>query len=481
MGVIKARGVDVPITSILRLGERLPEIQDKCGIFGVWENGSKKAAEMAYEASRMQQHRGQAGAGIVTTDLTKLYCKHGLGIVRKVFSDQDIKDLGGSAAIAHVRYRTQGKDSIENIQPFVRDSPYGQVAIAHNGDIVNYQSMKRIMEDNGSVFTTTSDTEVALHLYINSREVSTERRIIETFTKLRPVYSMVILTKDELVGIRDPYGVRPLIVGETANGGFAFASETVAFDAIGAKYVGEVNRGEIIIVNGVGIRRIQVFEPQENLSCIFEHIYFGHPNSIQYGGKFSNAEIRREFGRQLCREHPAEADLIIPVPDSGTDAALGYSEESGIPLWFGLVRDHYFGRSFIESTQSDRIEMVRRKLYPNRAIIKDKSVVLVDDSIVRCNTMPIIVAMMKDCGAKEIHVRISSPPYTYGCYMGIDTAKKEELISYILDSTEKIRDHLQVDSLGYLSQEGMLSNPYLASGGYCTFCFNGIEKIMRAQ
>jgi amidophosphoribosyltransferase len=278
--------------------------------------------------------------------------------------------------------------------------------------------------------------------------------------------------------------VRPLVIGRLNNKSFALASETVALDVIKAEYIGEVHPGEMVVIDNSGMRRLQIFKQRERLPCIFEHVYFGRPDSVQFGSKYSNAEIRREFGRQLYREHPAYADLVCAVPDSSVDAALGYSEESimqgdRIPLYFGLVRSHYIGRTFIEPTQSERETKIMRKFNPNTSVINGKRIVVIDDSIVRGSTIKQIVSMLRESGAKEVHLRISSPPYVHGCYLGIDTAEREALIGYQLGDTEKIRAFLKADSLGYLSKHGMLANPMLNNKGFCTFCFDGIEKIAR--
>ncbi len=469
---------------MLRTGSgRDDAIKDKCGIFGVW--GSPNAAGLAYVASIMQQHRGEAGAGIVTSGPDGFHQQHGPGLVKDVFTKADVANLGGTSAIAHVRYPTSGPQTDANLQPFMGYTGGETIALAHNGEFANHQSVKARLEQNGAVFSRTSDSEIPIHTFFASRETEIEKRVADAFATLQPAYSIVMLTRNELIGLRDPNGVRPLVLGKLEGNIFALASETVAFDKIRAKYVGEVNPGEMILINNNGMRRIQLFSPGQKLSCIFEHIYFGRQDSLQFGSKYPNSEIRKEFGRQLYREHPVKADLVSPVPDSGIPAALGFSQESiksGNPIEYdenGLVRSHYIGRTFIHPTQEDRDAKVEMKFNPNRALIRGKRIVLVDDSIVRGTSMRKIVEMVREAGAAEVHLRISSPQYVHGCYLGIDTPEKSKLIAYQLGLTERIRSYLKADSLGYLSQRGMLENGKLPQGGFCTFCFDGIERISR--
>jgi amidophosphoribosyltransferase len=458
-------------------------IYDKCGIFGVW--GAPNASILAFEASKGQQHRGDSGAGIVSSGLDpeRFDSKHGEGLVREVFSYDDLVGLRGSAAISHVRYPTQGPSIPANLQPFVSRSPNRPIAIAHNGEFSNYKSVRQSLEDQGTLLTTTSDTEPALHMLVKSKAQTIEGRVKETFAGLEPAYSIVILTKNELVGIRDPCGVRPLVIGRL-NNSFVLASETIAFDRIGATYTGEVLPGEAVFINDSGMKRMEMFAKRDHLPCIFEHIYFANPVSVQFGGRYSNSEIRLEFGRQLYREHPVSADMVVAVPDSGVDCANGFSEESWgrefIPVRQGLIRSHYAGRTFIAPTQMDRDAKVKEKFYPNSSLISGKRIVVIDDSIVRSTTIKKIIGLLREGGAAEVHVRVSSPMYAFGCYLGIDTPKNEALIAHQLGSVERIREHIRADSLGFLSKEGMLANPYLPEGGSCTYCFDGIEKIRRS-
>lgn len=474
-------------------------IHDKCGIFGIWNHPS--ASMVAFDASMRQQHRGDSGAGIVTTGLdpSRLDSKHGEGLVKSIFTYDDLIGLCGKGAIAHVRYPTQGPSIPANVQPLINHSPLERlVAVAHNGEFANYKAVKAELEKEGARFSTTTDTEIALHKLVKAKAETIEGRVESAFNGLQPSYSFVGLTKNELWGIRDPSGVRPLILGRLDRS-YVLASETVAFDGIGASYIGEIEPGEAVFINDKGVRRFQMMAKTEKLPCIFEHIYFGNPVSVQFGGRFSNSEIRLEFGRQLYREHPAKADLVIAVLDSGKDCADGFSEESWgrhhIPVRSGMIRSHYAGRTFIAPTQLARADKVREKFYANRSMIEGKRLVVVDDSIVRSTTIRKIIELLRKNGAREVHVRISSPLYVHGCYLGIDTPKDDALIARQLGSVEKIAKHIDADSLGYLSIEGMLSNPYLPrdvsiestlsslqlpkDNGFCTYCFDGIERVRR--
>jgi len=451
-------------------------IRDKCGVFGIW--GVENASEYAYLALHNLQHRGQEHCGIVTKSQRKFYRHWGEGIVQDAFSNEILKKLKGRAALGHTRYRTEGQSSLRNAQPLYADTKNGKVAIAHNGEFANWRGARERLKEYGHIFTTNSDTEIVLANFSYAKKRSIEKIIRFSFRKIKPAYSIGILTENELIGIRDPRGVRPLVIGKI-NGAYAIASETCAFDIIGAEYIGEVERGEMIIIDDNGLRRKQLFKPEGRLACIFEHVYISMPNSFSFGSKYTNSVIRREFGKQLAREHPADADVVVPVPDSGNHAALGYSEESGIPFDFGLIRSHYIGRTFIEPTQKLRDAKVKKKHNPNKSVVEGKRIVLVDDSIVRGTTSKKLIELIRNSGAKEVHIRISSPPYKYGCYLGVDTHEKEKLIAYTQETNEKIRKFINADSLGYLSIEGMLKNEFLSKEGFCAHCFDGIEKISK--
>lgn len=447
-----------------------------CGIFGIW--GVENASEYAYLASHNLQHRGQEHCGIATKSQRKFYKYWGTGIVQDVFSKEILEKLRGNAALGHVRYRTEGSSNIKNAQPIYADTKNGKIAIAHNGEFANWKRAREKVKELGHIFQTNSDTEIVLANFAFAPKGSIEDIIRFSFRKIKPSYSIGILTENELIGIRDPRGVRPLVIGKLGNA-YTIASETCAFDIIGAKYIGEVERGEMVIINDSGLKRIQLFPPEERLACSFEHVYISMPNSFSFESKYTNSVVRKEFGKQLAREHPADADVVVPVSDSGNCAALGYSEESKIPFDFGLVRSHYIGRTFIEPTQQLRDAKVKKKHHVNKSVLEGKRIVLVDDSIVRGTTSKKLIQIIRDAGAKEVHVRISSLPYKYGCYLGVDTHEKEKLIAYAQKNIEGIRKFIDADSLGYLSMKGMLENPYLSKEGFCVHCFDGIEKISK--
>jgi amidophosphoribosyltransferase len=451
-------------------------IRDRCAVFGIW--GVAKPAEYVYLALHNLQHRGQESSGIVTASQRKLHVHHGMGIVNDVFSDRVLHELDGRAAVGHNRYSTLGSSSLANAQPLVAETQNGPVAVAHNGQFANCNALRRQLRREGSIFQSDSDTELVLHYFARSQARDQEQIVAACFRDLEPAYSIVMLTLKALFAIRDPSGVRPLVLGRlpaSRGGAYAVASETPAFDIIGARYLGEVRPGEMVVIDDRGLRRIRLFPPAEELRCIFEHVYFARPDSFLFGAGETTGEVRKEFGRQLWREHPAKADVVIPVPDSSTFAALGYSAESGIPFDYGLIRSHYIGRTFIEPTQATRDAKVRKKYNPNRSVLKGKRVVLVEDSIVRGTTLKNIVRLIRDFGAREVHVRVSSPPYRHSCYLGIDTAETRRLIAHT-KSVAEIRAFIGADSLGYLSEKGMLSNRLLA-GGFCTYCFNGVTRI----
>ncbi|MEK6823476.1 MAG: amidophosphoribosyltransferase [Nanoarchaeota archaeon] len=451
-------------------------IRDKCGVFGIW--GVDNASEYAYLALHNLQHRGQEHCGIVTKSQRKFYKHWGEGIVQDAFSDEILKKLKGRAALGHTRYRTEGSSNLKNAQPLYADTKNGKLAIAHNGEFANWKGARKKLKEYGHIFTTNSDTEIVLANFSYAPKGNIEEIMRFSFRKIKPAYSIGILTANELIGIRDPRGVRPLVIGKIGDA-YAIASETCAFDIIGAEYIGEVERGEMVVINDNGLNKIKLFPPEERLACIFEHVYISMPNSFSFGSEDTNSVIRKEFGKQLAREHPADADVVIPVPDSGNHAALGYSEESKIGFDFGLIRSHYIGRTFIEPTQQLRDAKVKKKHHVNKSVLDGKRIVLVDDSIVRGTTSKKLINIIRDAGAKEVHVRISSPPYKYGCYLGVDTHEKEKLIAYTQKNNEEIKKFINADSLGYLSLEGMLKNKFLSKEGFCTYCFDGKEKISK--
>jgi amidophosphoribosyltransferase len=449
-------------------------MRDRCAVFGIW--GVVKPAEYVYLGLHNLQHRGQESSGIVSATARKFHSHYGMGIVNEIFTDSMLHEMDGRAAVGHNRYATFGGSNLENAQPLIAETKNGPVAIAHNGQFANCRSLKRRLQDEGCIFKTDSDTEIILHHFARSQQSTIEGIVEDCFRGVQPAYSIVMLTLNELIAVRDPAGVRPLVLG-SLKGAWVVASETVAFDIIGAKTVGEIAPGEMVIVDDRGLRRRPLFPPQERQACVFEYIYFARPDSFLYGSEVATGEIRKEFGRRLWREHPVEADVVIPVPDSSTFAALGLAAEAGLPFDFGLIRSHYIGRTFIEPTQAIRDAKVRKKYNPNRSVLEGRRVIVVEDSIVRGTTLRNLIRLIREFGAREVHVRVSSPPYRHSCYLGIDTAETRRLIAHSKD-VEEIRAFIEADSLGYLSEEGMLANPLLR-GGFCTYCFNGRTRVSR--
>jgi len=449
-------------------------LRDHCGVFGIW--GAGNPAEYVYLGLHNLQHRGQESCGIVSVSESGFCSHYGMGVVNEVFSDEILARLGGRGAIGHNRYSTMGASSIGNAQPLTAETKNGIVAIAHNGQFANCGRLRDRLRDEGCIFKTDSDTEVIMHQFARAREKNIEGIIACSFREVKPSYAILMLTRNELIALRDPSGNRPLVLG-SLNGAYVAASETVALDIIRARYLGEVEPGELVIADERGLRRQQLFPPTTQLRCIFEYIYFARPDSLLYGCEVHTSEVRKELGRQLFREHPAQAEVVISVPDSSNDAAMGYSQEAGIPFDFGLIRSHYIGRTFIEPTQAIRDAKVRKKYNPNRSVLQGRRVVVVEDSIVRGTTLKNLIRIIREFGAREVHVRVSSPPYRYSCYLGIDTAQTSQLIASRY-GVEQIREFLEADSLGYLSREGLLGNKLLR-GGFCTYCFDGVEKITR--
>jgi len=417
------------------------------------------------------QHRGQESAGIVSSDGSRLFAEKGMGLVNDVFDPNRLQTLKGDRAIGHVRYSTAGDTVGANAQPLVIECHRGPIAIAHNGNLVNAALLRYELEAAGSIFQCTSDTEVILHLYARSHRERLEDAIAASLSKVMGAFSLLFLTPDAMVAARDPWGFRPLCLGRLPGGVTVVASETCALDLIDAEYVRDIEPGEMVVVDRNGVRSFHPFPPEPPSQCIFEQVYFARPDSSIFGRNVLQTRLR--LGRQLAREAPVPADIVVPVPDSGNGAALGYSQESGIPFAWGLIRNHYIGRTFIEPKQSIRSFGVKIKLNPVRSVLEGKRVVLIDDSIVRGTTSRKIVAMIRGAGAKEIHMRISSPPTTGPCFYGIDTPHKSELIA-ANHSVEEITQHLGVDSLSYLSHEGLLAAvDDVAGKSHCTACFSG--------
>jgi amidophosphoribosyltransferase len=440
---------------------------EKCGIFGIF--GHLEASNLTYLGLYSLQHRGQESAGIVSSDGSILYSHRGTGLVSEVFTRKIIDRIPGDRAIGHVRYSTAGASHIKNAQPFVVEYARGNLAVAHNGNLTNASRIRDELEAYGSIFQSTMDTEVIIHLIAQSRERSLADRVVAALQQVQGAYSLLFLNEEELIAVRDPNGFRPLALGKLDDA-YVVASETCAFDLIGATYLREVEPGEVLVINERGLESIRPFEKTTNSLCVFEFIYFARPDSVVFDR--SVYSVRLELGRQLAREHPVEADVVVPIPDSGFPATIGYAMESGIPLELGLIRNHYVGRTFIEPEQSIRHFGVKIKLNPVKDVIKGKRVIIVDDSIVRATTGRKIVKMIQNAGADEVHARISSPPITDPCFYGIDTPLRKELIA----ASHKVDDictYLTTDSLGYLSEEGLRECVGENHQTFCYACFTG--------
>ncbi|RME28398.1 MAG: amidophosphoribosyltransferase [Deltaproteobacteria bacterium] len=439
---------------------------DECGVFGII--GDSEAANLTYLGLHALQHRGQEGAGIAASDGDLIRLFRGQGLVGEVFGGTEIASLVGRAAIGHVRYSTTGEDSLRNVQPFVVRYQAGQLAIAHNGNLTNAGLLREELEASGSIFGTSSDTEVVLHLVAASRQTTFINRLVDALMRVEGAYSMVLLTRDTLVGVRDPHGFRPLVLGRRGNA-WVLASESCALDLIGGELVREIEPGEMVIIDRDGVQSLRPFPRRPRRACVFEAIYFARPDSRVFGR--SVYEMRLQLGRLLAREHPVDADAVIPVPDSGVTGALGYAEESGIPYQRGLLRSHYVGRTFIEPSQQIRDFGVKLKLAPVRAVLEGRRIVVVDDSIVRGTTSRKIVRMLRDAGAAEVHLRITAPPTRGSCYYGVDTPTREELIAHRFD-LEGIRASLGADTLAYLSLDALREAEGEDRGTFCEACFS---------
>ena len=447
------------------------KFKEECGLMALWN--IPEAANLAYLGLYAQQHRGQEGAGVVSLDIESgnFYQHRGLGLVNDVFANYDFSELVGKAAIGHVRYTTAGGNQLTNVQPFFSEVATGNVAIAHNGNLVNAEVLKKNLIAEGSIFHTTSDTEVILHLIAQGKNKASRRDLIfQSIKAIQGAYCLVILFDDSLFLIRDPNGFRPLSIA-TLGDGYVAASETCAFDLIGAKFLRDLEVGEVVEIDRTGkITSHFPFGKTKKSPCIFEYVYFARPDSQIYGKNVYGR--RKEMGKRLAIEHPVAADVVIAVPDSGVPAAMGYAEESKIPFELGLIRNHYIGRTFIEPQQAIRDFGVKIKLNSNRDCLEGKRVIVVDDSIVRGTTSRKLVKMLRDAGALEVHLRISAPPTTDPCFYGIDTPEKEHLIA-AKNNVEQIRQYLDVDSLGYLSLEGLYESVEGETGSFCDACFTG--------
>jgi amidophosphoribosyltransferase len=446
---------------------------DECGVFGVY--GHPEAANLTYLGLYALQHRGQESAGIVASTGNDLNLHRAMGEVEEIFQPSVLAKLPGSSAIGHTRYSTAGDKALLNAQPMMIDCNKGKIAVGHNGNLTNALEHRRRLEHRGSIFQTNSDTEVIVHLIARSQARNFSGALGDALNQLEGAYSLLVLTPEELYAVRDPRGFRPLALGKIAtrdgSHAWAVASETCAFDLMNAEYVRDVEPGEMVRISRSGIEAIHFSPPKPHQYCIFEHVYFSRPDSIVFGRSVN--ESREMLGRLLAREHPAEADMIVPIPDSGVPAAIGFALESKIPFRMGLIRNHYIGRTFIEPSQAIRNFGVKLKLNPVRNLVAGKRVVLVDDSIVRGTTSRKLVRLMREAGATEVHMRISCPPTISPCYYGVDTPTKEELIASS-NTPEQIRKYLGADSLGYLSLGGLRQAVSDTEGKFCTSCYTGV-------
>ncbi|MBI3794952.1 MAG: amidophosphoribosyltransferase [Nitrospinae bacterium] len=448
------------------------KFHDQCAVFGVY--GHAEAANLTYLGLYALQHRGQESSGIVTSDGVTHSIELGMGLVQDIFSPSRIAGLKGNMAIGHNRYSTSGESLLKNAQPLAVDFALGSMAIAHNGNLVNAGLLKDALEAGGSIFRSTMDTEVITHLIATAKSGNFVSRVAEALNQVHGAYSLLLMTEDEIVAVRDPHGFRPLSMGRL-DGAYVFASETCAFDLIGAEYVRDIEPGEMVVVSPEGIESFHPFPKKNPAHCVFEFIYFARPDSTVFGDTVYNK--RKRMGMELAKEHPVDADLVIAVPDSGVPAALGYAEESQIKYELGLIRNHYIGRTFIEPSQQIRHFGVKIKLNPIRSLIKGKKVIVVDDSIVRGTTCRKIVEMIRNAGAKEVHMRISSPPTTNPCFYGIDTPTKGELIASS-KSIEEIRAYLGCETLAYIGMDRMLDIFGPNRNDFCTACFSGNYPVV---
>jgi amidophosphoribosyltransferase len=447
------------------------DIHEECGIFGVY--GHPEAANLTYLGLYALQHRGQEGSGICSADGKHLFLEKSRGLVADVFYEKRLKRLHGHIAVGHNRYSTTGTSVLRNVQPIVANFALGTLAIAHNGNLVNAIELRAYLENEGAIFQSSSDSEVIVHLVAHAKGDDFDERVLHALKQIHGSFSLLILREKELIAVRDPYGVRPLSLG-VKDGAYIVASETCAFDLIGATYIRDIEPGEVFIMGEQGLRSLRLNNTRKAF-CVFEFIYFSRPDSNIFGSVNVN-EMRKEFGRQLARESVTDADLVIPVPDSGVPAAIGFSEESNIPFDFGLIRNHYVGRTFIEPQNHIRHFGVKIKLNPVRQLLEGKKLIVIDDSIVRGTTSKKIVKMLREGGgAKEVHLKISSPPTIAPCFYGIDTPTRQELIasSHLI---EEIKKYITADSLAYLSLEGLkgiIPEPH----NYCTACFDNHYPI----
>jgi amidophosphoribosyltransferase len=446
--------------------------KDECGVCGIY--GHQDAARLTYFGLYALQHRGQESTGIVTSDGQHISQHKAMGLVPEVYTEEILQSLAGHMAVGHVRYSTTGASHILNAQPFTATHRGGSIAVAHNGNLVNTRELRDELEQKGSIFQTTMDTEVVVHLLVRSSHKGLEAAITDTFSKAKGAYSLLLMTQDQLVAVRDPGGFRPLCLGKLTNGSYIVASETCAFDLTEAQYVRDVEPGEVLIIDENGLKSFFPWPKQQHSFCIFEHVYFARPDSDVFG--FNVYESRKEMGKILARECHIESDLVMPFPDSGNYAAIGFSQESGIPLEMGMIRNHYVGRTFIQPTQSMRDFSVRVKLNPVRSYLEGKRVIVIEDSIIRGTTGRSRIRSLREVGVKEVHMLISCPPTRHPCYYGIDFPSNTELIA-AKKTVDEIRQYLDLDTLYYLSLEGMVKATGLSTDSFCKACYTGNYSI----
>ena len=441
---------------------------ESCGVFGV--HGVPDAAKLIYAGLFAQQHRGQEGAGIVTSDGERLRCHKGLGHVDDVFSSDNIRFLRGGMGIGHVRYSTTGASRVQNVQPLVAECAGGAWAIAHNGNLTNAAELRRNYQESGSIFQTTTDSEVLVHLLADPHFRKRTQHVGRALAELRGAFAFLLMTRDSVMAARDPMGFKPLVLGQLG-GGYVFASETCALRQVGATYTREIEPGELVQVNTRGLTSYRFAEPRpRHARCVFEMVYFARQDSTVFG--YNVHQVRVQYGMTLAREHPVDADVVVPVPDSGMSAAIGYARQSGIPLDMGFIRNHYIGRTFIMPSSAQRANGVDMKLAVLPEVVRDKRVVIVDDSIVRGTTIQRRVAWLRDAGAREVHVRISCPPTRHPCFFGIDFATRLELVASNRE-VDQVRAYIGADTLGYLSEEGLLAPFQYGAAEFCRACFTG--------
>lgn len=440
----------------------------ECGVCGIF--GHEDSAKLTYFGLYALQHRGQESAGIVSSDGQTVNAHKNMGLVPEVFSERILQSLPGHLSVGHVRYSTTGASNVTNAQPLMVNHKGTTLAVAHNGNLVNSIDLRNKLEEKGSIFQTTMDSEIVLHLMARTAHLGLEKALWESFSSLQGAYSILLMTEDTMVAVRDPNGFRPLCLGQLNNGAWVVASETCAFDLIEANYVREIDPGEVLIINKDGLLSIYPWPKRNPSFCIFEQVYFARPDSEVFG--INVYESRKKMGEILAREYPIDGDFVMPFPDSGNYAALGYSQASGIPLEFGVIRNHYVGRTFIQPTQSMRDFNVRVKLNPVRSFLKDKRVIIVEDSVIRGTTGKSRVKSLRDAGAKEVHMVVSCPPTMHACYYGIDFPSKDQLIASG-NSVDEIAKKLGLDSIYYLSKEGLVEATGLTKDHFCLACFDG--------